>query len=443
MADIEKQIEGSGLRKSSIDVGNYEDLNRHSAIQPPDVPLLSLSPEGMDGGGQAWLTVFGAFMALVCTFGQMNAFGTYQSWYSDHQLSHMSPFSISWIGSLQLWTFFFMGGPIGRVFDAFGPRPIMISGSFLLILSIVTTSICTRYYQYLLSQGFLFGLSVGMLFYPSMASVSTHFNKYRATALGIAAAGSSVGGVVYPILLQHMFRATGFSWGVRIAALVSAVCCALAVLTVQTRLPCSRKCGPWINTKVFTDMQFVLLVIGSFFVALGLFTPFFYIEEYTQDLSISPEIAFYVLSVMNAGGVFGRIAPAYLSDVIGRFNLLTPTAFLSGLSCLVFWMFSESLAAVMGFAAVYGFFSGAFISVITPCVAQISDIREIGTRIGVLYTLISLPSLFGGPIAGIMLQNEQHSYTGMIALAGASIIIGSLFILGSKLAIDRRIFARI
>jgi len=30
-------------------------------------------------------------------------------------------------------------------------------------------------------------------FYPSMASVSTHFSGYRATALGIAAAGSSLG----------------------------------------------------------------------------------------------------------------------------------------------------------------------------------------------------------------------------------------------------------
>lgn len=102
-------------------------------------------------------------------------------------------------------------------------------------------------------------------------------------------------------------------------------------------------------------------------------------------------MSFYVLAVMNAGGVFGRIAPAYLSDTVGRFNLLTPSAFFSGLSCLVFWMFTKSLVSLMLFAAAYGFFSGAFISVITPCVAQISDIRQIGTRIGMLYTIISFP----------------------------------------------------
>ena len=123
----------------------------------------------------------------------------------------------------------------------------------------------------------------------------------------------------------------------------------------------------------------------------GLFIPFFYIIEYAHHLSISSQTSFYILALMNAGGFLGRIAPAYLSDNIGRFNLLVPSAFFSGFACLVFWMFTKSYAMVMLFAAFYGFFSGAFISVITPCVAQISDIRQIGTRIGMMYTIISFP----------------------------------------------------
>lgn len=102
-------------------------------------------------------------------------------------------------------------------------------------------------------------------------------------------------------------------------------------------------------------------------------------------------MSFVVLAVMNAGGIFGRIAPAYLSDIIGRFNLLAPSAFMSGLLSLVLWLFAKDLVSLMFFSATYGFFSGAFISVVTPCVAQISDIREIGSRIGILYSIISFP----------------------------------------------------
>ena len=113
--------------------------------------------------------------------------------------------------------------------------------------------------------------------------------------------------------------------------------------------------------------------------------------DYAKSLSVPDHIAFYALAVMNAGGVLGRIAPAYLSDRLGRFNLLAPSAFLSGLSCLVFWFFAKSLVSVMLFSVLYGFISGAFVSVINPCVAQISEMAQMGTRIGMLYSIISIP----------------------------------------------------
>lgn len=77
---------GSSL-KSSLDQHEYSDP--------------------VDGGVRAWLTVLGGFIALFCSFGQLNAFGTFQAWYATHQLSHLHPSTISWIGSLQLWVFFF------------------------------------------------------------------------------------------------------------------------------------------------------------------------------------------------------------------------------------------------------------------------------------------------------------------------------------------------
>ncbi|TFK22930.1 MFS general substrate transporter [Coprinopsis marcescibilis] len=394
--------------------------------------------------------VLGASIALFCAFGQMNAFGTYHSWYSRHQLSHLSPSKISWIGSLQLWIFFFSGGFIGRVFDSYGPKLLMFAGSGLYAVSVVATSLSTQYYEYMLSQGLLFGLATGLLqvaspyeFYPSLASVSTHFTTYRATALGIAAAGSSLGGVLYPIILQHLFHLLGYGWGVRITGLISTLGCLVATILVTTKLPPQEQSGHFFQWKSIVDIRFAFLIVGSCFVALGLFTPFFYIVEFARHLSIPDRMALYILAVMNAGGVLGRIAPAYLSDRVGRFNLLFPSAFFSGLACLVGWFFARSIAVLMVFSAIYGFFSGAFVSLITPCVAQISDLSEIGTRIGILYTVISFPSLIGGPTAGVLLGLEHGSYTGMIAFSGSTVMLGSLFILLSKLAIDRRVLARV
>ena len=59
-----------------------------------------------DGGPKAWLTVFGAALMLFCC-GQLTAFGVFETYYAQHQLKGMSPSTISWIGSLQLWILYF------------------------------------------------------------------------------------------------------------------------------------------------------------------------------------------------------------------------------------------------------------------------------------------------------------------------------------------------
>ncbi|OJT02159.1 hypothetical protein TRAPUB_7274 [Trametes pubescens] len=134
-----------------------------------------------DGGLKAWLTVFGTVLALFCC-GQLTAFGAFQTWYAQNQLRDLPASTISWIGSLQLWILYFSvsthapdhaaadrphraakGGFLGRIFDAFGPRVILIPGSILLVVATMLTSVCTEYYQFLLVQGFMTGLSYGML----------------------------------------------------------------------------------------------------------------------------------------------------------------------------------------------------------------------------------------------------------------------------------------
>ncbi|KAG6889893.1 hypothetical protein C0995_013869 [Termitomyces sp. Mi166 len=373
-ADIETSKPRS-LQNEHIEI--METGVAHDSMPPSNVSVVDTAShhEFPEGGFRAYLSVLGAFLALFSSFGYINSFGTYQAWYLEHQLHHLPPSTISWIGSLQLW-----GGLTGYLFDKFGPTWIMLAGTFIYIFSIMMTSLSSQLYELILAQGILFGLGVGLLFYPSMASVATYFDKYRATALGIVAAGSSIGGVVYPIMLQRLFVSVGFGWGVRISGLVSAVCCIIATLC------------------------YILLTIGSCLVALGLFIPFTYIVEYAEHLSIPQQKTFYVLAVLNAGGVFGRIAPAYLSDSLGRFNLLTPSAFFSGLSCLVFWIFTRDMAGLMVFAAV---------------------------------------SLAGGPAAGALLARSHGSFDGMIFFSGSTVVVGSFFILFSRLSINPRIFARV
>ena len=49
------------------------------------------------------------------------------------------------------------------MFDVYGPRVIMALGTAVYVVSILLTSTAVGYYDYLLAQGVLSGLGVGML----------------------------------------------------------------------------------------------------------------------------------------------------------------------------------------------------------------------------------------------------------------------------------------
>ena len=114
-----------------------------------------------DGGWEAWLAVSGAFACLFCSFGWINgasaqkcplhglsstkfvtiAIGVFQTYYETHQLASYSPSTIAWIPSLEVFMMF-AGGPIwGKVYDNYGPRYLILVGSFFNVFGLMMTSI--------------------------------------------------------------------------------------------------------------------------------------------------------------------------------------------------------------------------------------------------------------------------------------------------------------
>lgn len=74
-----------------------------------------------------------------------------------------------------------------------------------------------------------------------------------------------------------------------------------------------------------------------------------------------------------------------MGDRIGHFNVIAGCALLTGISILALWLpfnYHPSHAGVIVFALVYGFFSGAFVSLMMPGVGKIGPIDTLGQRFG-------------------------------------------------------------
>jgi hypothetical protein len=48
-----------------------------------------------------------------------------------------------------------------------------------------------------------------------------------------------------------------------------------------------------------------------------MFTPLFYLQQFAISLGISPDAAFYLLSIVNGASAFGRILPGFVADRVG------------------------------------------------------------------------------------------------------------------------------
>ena len=87
----------------------------------------------------------------------------------------------------------FVGLLSGPLYDHGYLRMLVLTGSFLVTLGMLMTSLSTEYWQLVLAQGLVIGIGSGCLFVPSVAFLPSYFTAKRALAMGIAASGSNVG----------------------------------------------------------------------------------------------------------------------------------------------------------------------------------------------------------------------------------------------------------
>lgn len=284
-------------------------------------------------------------------------------------------------------------------------------------------SLCTEYWHFMLAQGVLLGTAMGFLQFPAMAAVAQYFEKKKATALGVSFAGSSIGGIVFPIALSKMLNDSdlGFGWSVRIIGFIMIPLLAFSSLVVQARLP-PRLGTLWI-LDAWRNPTYILLIVAFFFSLLGMYTPLFFIPTYAVTQGMDAEMASYLAAILNAASTFGRVIPGILADKFGKINIFAFGGILTGVVsfCLTE---ASSTAGLIVYSIAIGFTSGTIISggaaAITVC---FDDARESGAYLGMALATSSVAGLIGPPISGAFLHRygdffEASVFNGVMCLAG-------------------------
>ncbi|KAL4865953.1 hypothetical protein BDV12DRAFT_210775 [Aspergillus spectabilis] len=409
-------------------VSSQVDVEKHgpSAVSAASPPSASPGlPPPPNGGLQAWLQVIGGFLFVLNTWGMANTF------------------VISWVGSIQGFLLLFVGVFAGRAFDAGYFYPVAGLGVFLSVFGMMMTSLATEYYQVFLAQGLCLGLGSGCLFTPGISLVGTYFSTRRGLATGIAASGSSVGGIIFPVVIRRLIVTVGFPWAVRAMTIIMLGTLAIGISILRPRLP-PRKSGPVIDFAAFKDPAYTTFVIGLALGFMAFFIPFFYAESYALNIGVESELSFYILSIMNAAGMIGRLLPNALADKIGSLSVIVPCSYISAIVVLA-WISAKSLGTLLATSIMYSFFSGGLMALPPAVLVALSpSLNQIEVRVGMALTIGSLGVLIGSPIAGAILSGQSRSnhtdgtqnggleYTGTLIITGVALLVCGGFMNGTR-----------
>jgi MFS family permease len=439
--------QGSPLKKtkstSSAVIGRVAShLTTRSLTDPGPPP---------DGGFQAWLQVFCAWLAIMNTWGFVNSFGAFQTYYEETLPQTSS--TISWIGSTQACLLFVLGIFSGRALDAGLFRPTIIIGITLQLVGIFTMSLAKNYWQLLLTQGICTGVGGGIFFVPVMGLVSTYFAKKRGMALGIVTSGNALGGIIYPLVVREMLPKVGFGWTVRVLGFINVVSLAVVIAFMKPRLP-PRKSGPIVDLAALRDTPYVLQVLGFCFLIPPVYFAFYYVRiaslvpfmlifhtfgyyllhlklthisqiaSYARDdLQMPYSISLNLVILINGCGIPTRVLIGLLADrYLGVMNTIT-LSLLVDIIAIFSWLAVRTSSQYYVFTVFYGLASAAFQALFPTSIAALSnDIMKTGTRLGMAFAVIGFAALLGGPIAGWAVKGG--GYNAAICWAGASTVVG-------------------
>lgn len=230
----------------------------------------------------------------------------YQTYYESGERWSANSSNISWIGSIQSLMVLLIGAFTGPVYDRGYLRVLLVTGAILIVFGHMMLSLTHTFWQALLAQGFVVGMGGGMLFVPAVAIMPTYFSTRIGLAIGLAASGSSTGGIIYPIMFERLLGIVGYSWSVRILGFTALATLLIPITVMKMRIK-PAKARAIIDTTAFTDWPFVTFTVGTMIGFIGLYTGFFYTSFYGQATGITnPTLSFYLVPILNAGSVFGR-----------------------------------------------------------------------------------------------------------------------------------------
>ncbi|KAJ5169191.1 major facilitator superfamily domain-containing protein [Penicillium canariense] len=367
------------------------------------------------------------------------SFGVFQNYYSKLPEFSENPY-VSVVGTVASGISY-LGAPLTAPFikryQRFQRQMIWV-GWPICIVALVSGSFASTLETLILTQGVAYGLGFLIFYYPILNMVNEFWISRRGMAYGILCGASGISGAVMPFVMEKLLNTYGYRTTLRAVALALFTLTGPLIPFLKGRLPASRHTiaakADWrfLKTPLFWTYTFSNVAQG-----LGYFYPSLYLPSYATSMGLSNFDGALLLALMSISQVMGQLTFGFLSDRRFSVNtLITLSSIAAAVASLTLWGFAHSLAPLIAFALVYGFFGAGYTAMWARMSTSVSADPTVAPIIFSLFCFgKGIGNVLTGPLSGNLilptLEPDAYGltrYMALVALTGGCMALSAVSI---------------
>ncbi|MEO8657299.1 MAG: OFA family MFS transporter [Bryobacteraceae bacterium] len=335
----------------------------------------------------------------------------------------------------------------GRIQDKFGPLGCSLTGGILVSLGFYLCSFTTSLNYLYLCFGVIGGLGNGFGYATPIPVMAKWFPDKRGLAVGIAVGGYGAGSAIFgPLSQLKLIPAYGLPATFQILGAIFLVMTIAGALLLRNPPPGYRPEG-WSpaaaqtaasRSRDFTPSEmlrtptFYLMWAGF---ALGCSAGLMVISQlvpFAKSVGIAAATLTTMTLVVGAvGNASGRILSGWMSDRLGRINVLRVMIGICVVAMPALYAAGTNVALLYAAVFVVYWCYGTQLSVNGVAAADFWGVKNAGINYGILFTAWGVAGIIGPRIGGV-LYDQYHNYRAAFFTAGALAAVALLCELAAR-----------
>lgn len=253
---------------------------------------------------------------------------------------------------------------------------------------------------------------------PPLVAVGYYFRKKRGIAVGLAVSGAGAGMFISGPLFQYLFDAYGFQGAMLILGALFANQIVLGCImrpsqteTFHKELRSKDKDGlpsggvnlrNYLHLDIFCDKMFMVIILQFLIWNIPFAMLILHLPNFSVVKGSTEQQAAFLIFLIGLLGTFGRVITgmAVSPHAIDPVLLNMGVTGVLGIICSLFPFYSNTYAGQSAFSCVFGIYSGALITLITPLIVELLGLEKLSSAVGIMYCIGGIGYIIGPTFAG-------------------------------------------